>query len=135
MINSMVKAYSNIMNTALSGREADAQCFKLLIDDLKKAETTNDFTIRQEVLGRHQNLWSMIMQVNALDVGVTPEEDRQLFVRLADQVQRYGIRAILNSKLSLAPLIEVAENVYAGLTNTAETLGAYDDKSGEGILF
>ncbi|WP_342627672.1 flagellar biosynthesis regulator FlaF [Nguyenibacter vanlangensis] len=126
MIHPAIKAYQSISGSSLSGREAEAACFRMLIDELETASLSSDVAVRRLALSRHQRFWSMIMQANALDNGLTPEEDRRLFVRLADQAQRYGIRAILYSDVSLAPLIEIAENVLAGLeaVSDSDAIGA-----------
>lgn len=87
----------------------------MLIDELEAASQSSDLHVRNRALNRHQRLWSMIMRANIPDNGLAVEEDRKLFVRMADQAQKYGIRAILDSGLSLMPLIEIAENVLAGL--------------------
>ncbi|GEB36194.1 hypothetical protein GLI01_02290 [Gluconacetobacter liquefaciens] len=87
----------------------------MLIDELEAANQSADSQVRSRALDRHQRLWSMIMKANILDNGLTTEEDRRLFVRLADQAQKYGVQAILDPEMSLVPLIEIAENVLAGL--------------------
>ncbi|GBQ18827.1 hypothetical protein AA12717_0048 [Gluconacetobacter sacchari DSM 12717] len=120
MIHPALKAYQAVTETSLTGREAEAVCFRMLIEDLEAAARGGDPQARNRALDRHQRLWSMIMKANILDNGLASEEDRTLFVRLADQAQKYGIRAILHPDLSLAPLIEIAENVLAGLEMVSE---------------
>ncbi|MBB2167701.1 hypothetical protein HLH36_04920 [Gluconacetobacter aggeris] len=115
MIHPALRAYQTVTESALTGREAESVCFRMLIDELEAASQTSDPHVRNRVLDRHQRLWSMIMRANILDNGLAVEDDRKLFVRMADQAQKYGIRAILDSSLSLMPLIEIAENVLAGL--------------------
>lgn len=120
MIHPALRAYQNVAETSLTGREAEAVCFRMLIDELEAAGRSSDSDTRSQALEKHQRLWSMIMKANILDHGLTVEEDRKLFVRLADQAQKYGIRAILDADLSLTPLIEIAENVLAGLEMVPE---------------
>ena len=115
MIHPALRAYQTVTETSLTGREAEAVCFRMLIDELEAANQSSDSQVRSRALERHQRLWSMIMKANILDNGLTVEEDRRLFVRLADQAQKYGIQAILDPEMSLVPLIEIAENVLAGL--------------------
>lgn len=115
MIHPALRAYQTVTETSLTGREAEAVCFRMLIDELEAANQSADSQVRSRALDRHQRLWSMIMKANILDNGLTVEEDRRLFVRLADQAQKYGIQAILDPEMSLVPLIEIAENVLAGL--------------------
>lgn len=115
MINPAMKAYQSVAQFALSGRDADAACFRMLIEELEAADAGSDQDIRRAALSKNQRLWSMIMKANTLDTGVTSLEDRELFVTLADRSQRYGIRAILDPNLSLLPLIEIARNVLDGL--------------------
>lgn len=110
------KAYQTSLSSVLSDREADAQCFRRLIADLKSVEHSTIFSERREALSKHQRLWSLIQKANSYDSGLIPNEDRLLFNRLADQAQKYGIRAILNSDLPITPLIEMAQNVLDGLT-------------------
>ncbi|MBO1324781.1 flagellar biosynthesis regulator FlaF [Acetobacter sp. TBRC 12305] len=127
MIHPAMKAYQNVAESSLSDRETDALCFRLLIEDLQAAAASSDTTFRQHILAKHQRLWSGIIKVNSLDVGVTPAEDRELFIRLAAQAHQYGIMAILKPELSLAPLIEIATNVLEGLeTNPADPLTTPD---------
>ncbi len=57
----------------------------------------------------------MIMKANTLDTGVVALEDRELFVTLADKAQKYGILATLKPELSLAPLIQIAQDILEGL--------------------
>lgn len=113
-----MKAYQNVAESSLSDRETDALCFSLLIEDLQTAASSSDAAVRQHVLAKHQRLWSGIIKVNSLDVGVTPEDDRELFIRLAAQAHQYGLMAILNPELPLTPLIEIATNVLEGLEST-----------------
>ncbi|GBQ96751.1 hypothetical protein AA0522_0850 [Gluconacetobacter liquefaciens NRIC 0522] len=115
MIHPALRAYQTVTETSLTGREAEAVCFRMLIDELEAANQSADSQVRSRALDRHQRLWSMIMKANILDNGLTTEEDRRLFVRLADQAQKYGVQAILDPEMSLVPLIEIAENVLAGL--------------------
>jgi flagellar biosynthesis regulator FlaF len=110
-----MKVYQSIAGQSLNGREADATCFRMLIDELKAAEASTDLTVRQKALSQNQRLWSMIMNANTLDTGTTPREDRELYVNLANRSQIYGIKAILDQRLPLAPLIQIAENVRDGL--------------------
>ncbi|MFT8775061.1 MAG: flagellar biosynthesis regulator FlaF [Gluconacetobacter liquefaciens] len=118
MIHPALRAYQTVTETSLTGREAEAVCFRMLIDELEAANQSADSQVRSRALDRHQRLWSMIMKANILDNGLTVEEDRRLFVRLADQAQKYGVQAILDREMSLVPLIEIAENVLAGLEMT-----------------
>ncbi len=121
MIHPALRAYQIVTETSLTGREAEAVCFRMLIDELEAASQSADSQVRNRALERHQRLWSMIMKANILDNGLTVEEDRRLFVRLADQAQKYGIKAILDPEMPLVPLIEIAENVLAGLEMTLAT--------------
>lgn len=128
MNHSAIKAYQTVVGSAQTGRQADLACFRLLIEILSDAEKSDDSVVRRAALAKHQKLWSMIMRANAIDTGETPKEDRQLFVNLANQCQRYGIRAILDDKLSLQPLINVAENICEGLgAPSAESSHNNDD--------
>ncbi|MFW7269462.1 flagellar biosynthesis regulator FlaF [Gluconacetobacter sp. Hr-1-5] len=120
MIHPALRAYQTVTETSLTGREAEAVCFRMLIDELEAASQIADSQVRSRALDRHQRLWSMIMKANILDNGLAVEEDRRLFVRLADQAQKYGIQAILDPKMPLTPLIEIAENVLAGLEMVPE---------------
>lgn len=114
-IHSALRSYQAVTASSLTGREAESVCFRLLIDELEKADSSADPAVRAEVLAKHQRLWSMIMKANSMDDGQVQEVDRELFARMAGQAQDYGIRAILDTSLSLAPLIGIAENVLAGL--------------------
>ncbi|WP_438383764.1 flagellar biosynthesis regulator FlaF [Asaia sp. BMEF1] len=115
-----LKAYQAVAETSLSGREAEIACFTMLINELRSASVTDDTVIRLKALDRHQKLWSLIMKANILDGGQTPSDDRALIVNLADQAQRYGIQAILETELSLDPLIDIAQDVLDGLLATQE---------------
>ncbi|GBQ34509.1 hypothetical protein HLH34_05455 [Gluconacetobacter azotocaptans] len=115
MTHPAMKAYRSVADTSLTGRQADAACFKMLANELETAAASADPTVRLKALSRHQRLWSMIMKVNALDAGLTPLDERKLFVTLANQAQRYAIKAMLEPDLPLTPLIEIAENVRSGL--------------------
>ncbi|MDF7673463.1 flagellar biosynthesis regulator FlaF [Acetobacteraceae bacterium ESL0709] len=118
------KAYQHSLSSALSDREADAQCFRNLISELRSVEHSTEFNERREALSKHQRLWSLIQKANAYDTGLVPNEDRILFSRLADQAQKYGIRAILNSELSITPLIDMAQSVLEGLTGDIDTIAS-----------
>lgn len=119
MTHPAMRAYKSVAGYSLSGRDAEASCFKLLLEDLETAAATQDVAVRNAALDRHQRLWSMIMKANTIETGVTAEEDRRLFVTLANKAQRYGVRAILDPQAPLTPLIEIAENVCAGLEGAA----------------
>ncbi|WP_025885198.1 flagellar biosynthesis regulator FlaF [Asaia prunellae] len=110
-----LKAYQAVAETSLSGREAEAACFMMMIDELSLAERHKDQASRFKALDRHQKLWSMIMKANIVDGGQSAADDRELIVSLADKAQRYGIQAILESDLTLQPLIDIAQNVLDGL--------------------
>jgi cell division FtsZ-interacting protein ZapD len=110
----------------MTDRQADATCFRLLIEELETASASSDPSARLKALTKNQRLWSMIMKANSLDAGATNYEDRELFVRLASQAQRYGIRAILDTNLSLAPLIGIAETVLEGLEASAGSGQEFD---------
>ena len=61
-------------------------------------------------------MWGIIMKANISETGAaTPLEDRELFIRLADQAQRYGIKLLVDPSLSFDPLIDIAQNVLEGL--------------------
>lgn len=85
----------------------------MMINELTAAE--QDHALRFKALDRHQKLWSLIMKANIVDSGQNPSDDRVLIVNLADKAQRYGIQAILDSALSLQPLIDIAQDVLDGL--------------------
>ncbi|MFT9440969.1 MAG: flagellar biosynthesis regulator FlaF [Acetobacter papayae] len=111
-----MRAYQAVSETAISGREADAACFRLLLVELEKARDTTDPVIRSAVLNKHQKMWGLIMKANISETGAaTPLEDRELFIRLADQAQRYGIKLLVDPSLSFDPLIDIAQNVLEGL--------------------
>lgn len=120
MIHPALRAYQTVTETSLTGREAEAVCFRMLIDELEAISRDSDWRVRSRALERHQRLWSMIMKANIRDNGLASEDDRRLFIRMADQAQKYGIQAILNPDLPLTPLIEIAENVLAGLEMVSE---------------
>ncbi|MFT8585416.1 flagellar biosynthesis regulator FlaF [Acetobacter papayae] len=116
MIHPAMRAYQAVSETAISGREADAACFRLLLVELEKARDTTDPVIRSAVLDKHQKMWGIIMKANISETGAaTPLEDRELFIRLADQAQRYGIKLLVDPSLSFDPLIDIAQNVLEGL--------------------
>lgn len=114
--NSGMKAYQKSVSASLSDRDADAACFRKLITELTLAEHTTDTLTRNNAIAKNQRLWSLIQKANAVDVGSVPNEDRLLFVRLADRAQKYGIRAMLDSDVPIAPLIDIAQDVLDGLT-------------------
>ncbi len=120
-----IKAYQQVSNTSLSDRDADAETFRIIINELEKALTTNDLQMRLNVLAKHQRLWSLIQAANAVKNPNISDEDRLLFARMADRAQKYGIRAILDSDVSLLPLIEVAKNVLEGLAPLEENFPQY----------
>ncbi|MBB2203601.1 flagellar biosynthesis regulator FlaF [Gluconacetobacter takamatsuzukensis] len=115
MFHPAIRAYQSVTATSMSDRETEAVCFRMLVEELEAASVDADSAARERVLAKHQRFWSMIMKANTLDNGHATEDERKLFIRLADQAQRYGIQAILDPKLTLMPLIEIAENVLAGL--------------------
>lgn len=119
MIHPAMRAYQNVAGYSLTDRQADATCFRLLIEELERAAASSEPSVRLGALTKNQRLWSMIMKANSLEAGATSYEDRELFVRLASQAQRYGIRAILDTNLSLVPLIGIAETVLEGLETSA----------------
>ena len=122
MIHPAMRAYQAISETALSGRETDAACFRLLLLELEKARDSTDPAIRSAVLDKHQKMWGIIMKANISETGAaTPLEDRELFIRLADQAQRYGIKLLVDPSLSFDPLIDIAKNVLDGLEATSVT--------------
>ncbi|NVN02695.1 MULTISPECIES: flagellar biosynthesis regulator FlaF [Asaia] len=108
-----LKAYQAVAETSLSGRDAEAACFTMLINELTAAE--QDPALRFKALDRHQKFWSLIMKANIVDGGTSSADDRELIVTLADKAQRYGIQTILDSSLSLQPLIDIAQDVLDGL--------------------
>lgn len=120
-----IKAYQQVSNTSLSDRDADAETFRIIINELEKALATNDLQMRLNVLAKHQRLWSLIQAANAVKNPNISDEDRLLFARMADRAQKYGIRAILDSDVSLLPLIEVAKNVLEGLAPLEENFPQY----------
>lgn len=129
MIHPAMKAYQAVSETAIGGREADAACFRLLLIELEKARDNADPAVRSAVLDKHQQMWGLIMKANISETGAsTPQEDRELFIRLADQAQRYGIKMLVDSSLSIEPLIEIAQNVLEGLetTSVVESDMSYD---------
>lgn len=113
--NNAMNAYRLAASASLSDREADAECFRRLIATLESVEHGGDVIRRNQAIAKHQRLWSLIQRANAVEAGMVETEDRLLFARMADQAQRYGIRAMLDSMLSLSPLIETARNVLEGL--------------------
>ena len=113
--NNAMNAYRLADSSSLSDREADAECFRRLIATLESAAHETDVIQRNQALAKNQRLWSLIQRANAVEAGMVETEDRLLFARMADQAQRYGIRAILDPTLSLAPLIDTARNVLEGL--------------------
>ncbi|MFT8672552.1 flagellar biosynthesis regulator FlaF [Acetobacter orientalis] len=115
MINSAMKAYQQVADSSMTGRQADAACFAILIEKLQAAGVSHNAEQRMDALTEHQRLWSLIIKANALDAGVTDLEDRTLFVHLGNQAQGYAIRALLDSSLSLDPLIDIANNILDGL--------------------
>ncbi|MFT8655645.1 MAG: flagellar biosynthesis regulator FlaF [Acetobacter papayae] len=125
MIHPAMRAYQAVSETAISGRDADAACFRLLVVELEKARDSTDPAIRNAVLDKHQKMWGLIMRANISETGAaTPQEDRDLFIRLADQAQRCGIQILLDRSRSLDPLIEIAQNVLDGLEGTPVTASA-----------
>ncbi|GAB6853219.1 flagellar biosynthesis regulator FlaF [Asaia astilbis] len=114
-----LKAYQAVSDTSLSGREAEAACFIMMIDELNSAESNGGEVLRLRALDRHQKLWSLIMKANILDGGKNGSDDRALIVNLADQAQRYGIRAILDPSLTLLPLVDICQDVLDGLLEEA----------------
>ncbi|MCT6814510.1 flagellar biosynthesis regulator FlaF, partial [Bombella apis] len=86
-----------------------------LIAMLESVAHETDVITRNQVIAKNQRLWSLIQRANAVEAGMVETEDRLLFARMADQAQKYGIRAMLDPTLSLAPLIETARNVLDGL--------------------
>lgn len=134
MNNSAMKAYQSVVGFSQTGRQADTACFRMLADLLVEADASGDPAVKRAALGKHQRLWSMIMKANALESGVTPRADRELFVNLANQCQQYGIRAILDTDLPLTPLIEVANNIIAGLEGEAEENKSGASKGGDPVI-
>ncbi|MXV36024.1 MULTISPECIES: flagellar biosynthesis regulator FlaF [unclassified Saccharibacter] len=122
--NDGMRAYRNTVSAALSDREADAMCFRKLITELKLAEHTDDILVRNEAISKNQRLWSLIQKANAVDLSVVDNEDRLLFLRMADAAQKYGIKALLYPERPIGPLIEIAQNVLDGLTQTITDEGA-----------
>ncbi|RUT26241.1 hypothetical protein C0V97_07670 [Asaia sp. W19] len=112
-----LRAYKAVADTSMTGREAEIACFTMMIDELSRAE--QDASMRMKALDRHQKLWSLIMKANIIDSGLTPDEERALIIDLADKAQRYGIQAILDDRLTLNPLIDIAQDVLDGLTGVA----------------
>lgn len=115
MIHPAMKAYQQVADSSMNGRQADAACFVILIDKLHAAAESKDPKQRMDALTDHQRLWSMIINANSLDSGFTDLEDRTLFVHLGNQAQGYAIRALLDKSLSLNPLIDIANNILDGL--------------------
>lgn len=113
--NNAMNVYRLAASTSLTDREADAECFRRLIAVLESVVHGRDVVQRNQAIATHQRLWSLIQRANAVETGVVETEDRLLFARMADQAQRYGIRAMLDPDLSLVPLIETARNVLEGL--------------------
>ncbi len=118
-----MNAYRSAVSQSLSDREADAECFRRLIAVLESVAYEGDVVKRNQAIAKNQRLWSLIQRANAVEAGMVETEDRLLFARMADQAQRYGIRAMLDPTLSLAPLIEAASNVLEGLSSFAEEEG------------
>ncbi len=110
-----LRAYRNTISGALTDRDADAECFRKLIAVLEAVEHTSDVIERNKAISKNQRLWSLIQRANAVDTGMVETEERLLFARMADSAQKYGIRAMLDTSLSLQPLIEVARNILEGL--------------------
>ncbi|MCQ0040900.1 MAG: flagellar biosynthesis regulator FlaF [Bombella sp.] len=113
--NNAMNAYRMAASSSLSDREADAECFRRLIAMLESVAHETDVITRNQVIAKNQRLWSLIQRANAVEAGMVETEDRLLFARMADQAQKYGIRAMLDPTLSLAPLMETARNVLDGL--------------------
>lgn len=131
MIHPAMRAYQAVSETAISGRDADAACFRLLLVELEKARDSTDPAVRSAALDKHQQMWGLIMKANISETGAaTPLEDRELFIRLADQAQRYGIKLLVDPSLSFDPLIDIAQNVLEGL----ETASVTESDMSYGIL-
>ncbi|MCX5619958.1 MULTISPECIES: flagellar biosynthesis regulator FlaF [Bombella] len=118
-----MNAYRSAVSQSLSDREADAECFRRLIAALESVAYEGDVIKRNQAIAKNQRLWSLIQRANAVEAGMVETEDRLLFARMADQAQKYGIRAMLDPTLSLTPLIEAASNVLEGLSSLAEDEG------------
>lgn len=114
-MTSGLKAYQNVANYTATSRQTDATCFKLLIEELEKAQGSNDPAVRRGALTKNQRFWSLIIRVNMLEGGVTAREDRRLIIRMANQAQRLGILALLDDNVSLEPLIDICRTILEGL--------------------
>lgn len=119
-MNRALRAYRSVAGAALTGREAEAEVFRILIRELKSAEHSQDADVRRHAISRNNRLWGLIQKANAVDTGAVPTEDRLLFVRMANAAQRYGIRAILDPNVPIGPLLEWANDVLEGLTTYPE---------------
>ncbi|WP_077931954.1 flagellar biosynthesis regulator FlaF [Acetobacter persici] len=119
-MNRALRAYKSVAGSALTGREADAEVFRILIRKLTSVEHSTDSQKRRHVLAMNNRLWNLIQKANADDNGTVPKEDRLLFIRMANEAQRYGIRAILDCDVPIGPLLECAKNVLEGLTTYPE---------------
>lgn len=115
-----LNAYKQASMNSMTDREMDIIVFKKLIGYLEKAIETGSPVDRNDAIVKNNRLWSLILKANAVDHGTIETEDRLLFARMADNAQRYGIRAILDHNLSLLPLIEVAHSILEGLTAKKE---------------
>lgn len=115
-----LNAYKQASMNSMTDREMDIIVFKKLIGYLEKAIETGSPVDRNDAIVKNNRLWSLIQKANAVDHGTIETEDRLLFARMADNAQRYGIRAILDHNLSLLPLIEVAHSILEGLTAKKE---------------
>ncbi|GCD60364.1 hypothetical protein WSS15_13810 [Acetobacter pasteurianus] len=132
--NRGMNAYKSAASQAMSDREMDALCFSKLLAELQAVEHSSSVQARNNAILKSQRLWGLLQKANAVDAGRIPNEDRLLFVRMADQAQRYGIRAILNKDLSIKPLIICAQNVLDGLSYKAPEVHEEVESGGDCIM-
>lgn len=135
-MNRALRAYQAVAGAAITDREAEAKCFRILIGELKLVEHSHEQKERMHAISRSNRLWSLIQRANAVDTGKIPNEDRLLFVRMANTAQRYGIRAMLDHNVPLGPLLEWANNALEGLTtfpDAAKRDGVIMDSSADDL--
>ncbi len=107
--------YRDIADTTRSARQTEIAAFALVIRDLENANQPNAHaTLRIAALGRAHDLWSLLVRDLARDGNGLPQTLKTQLVDLGLWAMRYSTLAILKD-LSLAPLIEVCQNVLDGL--------------------
>jgi flagellar biosynthesis activator protein FlaF len=110
-----VRHYQNPLFQAASSRETEIVAFSLCNNGLETAISPAE---RIHALYKNQQLWSALVKDVSLEANGLPAPIKKQITELGDWAMRYSTIA-MTSELSLAPLVQVNQDMIDGLRGQA----------------